>query len=259
LNTPLANVALITGAGSGIGRELARLLSREGIAIAAIDLKPEPLESLVAELSGRPAAWAAADVADRAALRAAVAQLEERLGPIDLLIASAGIGAETSALAFRAEDIEAHVRVNLIGVANSIDAVLPGMLKRKRGHLVGISSLASFRGLPRMAGYCASKAGLNALLEAIRVELKPHGIAVTILCPGWVRTPMTANVALPMPNILEVDEAARQMLAAIKARRLLFAFPPADARRVRLLRLLPSGASDWLMGRVLRSLRWKAT
>src|SRR5207245_2000808 len=100
---------------------------------------------------------------------------------IDLLIANAGIGIETSALAFRAEDIEAQIRVNLIGVANSIEAVLPAMLARRRGHLAAISSLASYRGLPKMAGYCASKAGVNALLDAVRVEVRSHGIAVTTI------------------------------------------------------------------------------
>src|SRR5262249_39253247 len=148
------------------------------------------------------------------------------------------------------EDIETIVRVNLIGVSNSVAAVLPGMIERRRGHLVGISSLASYRGLPRMAGYCASKAGLNALLDALRVELKPCGIAVTTICPGWVRTAMTANVDIPMPGILEVDDAAHRIVEAIHRRRPFFAFPRPSARQVRFLGLLPSRASDWLLARL---------
>src|SRR5262249_48943196 len=150
-------VVLITGAAQGIGRQLALQLAREDAVIAAVDLDAELLKGLEVELAGKRFASAVADVTDRPALFAAVKALEGGLGPVDLLIANAGIGRETSALAFQAEAIEAHVRVNLIGVANSVEAVLPGMLARHSGQLVAISSMASYRGLPRMAGYCASK------------------------------------------------------------------------------------------------------
>src|SRR5262249_54383520 len=161
------------------GRQLALTLAAEGARIAALDRQAEGLDALAAELKGKPLACAVADVTDLPGLRAAVARLEGELGPTDLLVANAGIGRETPALTFRAEDIAEQINVNLIGVANSIDAVLPGMRERRRGHLAALSSLASYRGLPLMAGYCASKAGVNALLDALRVELRPLGIAVT--------------------------------------------------------------------------------
>ena len=250
-------VALITGAGSGLGRQLALLLAGEGAAVAAIDLQPESLARLAEDLPGKRVVWAVADVTDLAALRAAVIQLEGRLGPTDLLIASAGIGMETSALNYRAEDFEAIIRVNLIGVSNSVAVVLPGMLERRRGHLVALSSLASFRGLPRMAGYCASKAGLNALCDALRMELHAHGICVTTICPGWVRTPLTTQVNAAMPGILEVDDAARRILQAIRRRLAFYAFPRRSAMQVRLLRWLPCRLSDRLAMWSLRSLRKK--
>jgi NAD(P)-dependent dehydrogenase (short-subunit alcohol dehydrogenase family) len=250
-------VALITGAGSGLGRQLALALAADGVAIGAIDLAPESMASLASELPGKLMAWAVADVTDRTALRKGVAQLQERLGPIDLLIANAGIGIETTAEDFRAEDIEAQVRVNLIGVANSIEAVLPDMITRRRGQLVAISSLASYRGLPRMAGYCASKAGVNGLMDALRVELKPLGITVTTICPGWIRTPLTDNIDVPKPYMLEPADAARRIVAAIHRRRPFYAFPRPALRRVRLLRWLPCGPSDWLINRLLRSLAAK--
>jgi short-subunit dehydrogenase len=254
-NTFAQRVALITGAGSGLGREMARLLAAEGAAVAAIDLAAGPLRELASQLAGKPFAGAVADVTDLPGLRRAVAELEGQVGPVELLIASAGIGRETSALDFHAEDIEAHVRVNLIGVANSIDAVLPGMLQRRRGQLVGISSLASYRGLPFMAGYCASKAGLNALLESLRVELKSQGIDVTTICPGWVRTPMTATVKLPMPGLLEVEDAARRILEAVQRRQAFHAFPRASRRQVRLLHWLPANLSDWIIRHAARKIK----
>lgn len=242
-------VALVTGAGGGLGRQLALLLAGEGAAIAGIDLRPEPLVALAAELPGKPFAWAVADVTDRLALAKAVSQVRSQLGPVDLLIANAGIGIENSALAFRAEDFEAQVRVNLIGVANSVEAVLPGMIERRQGHLVGMSSLASYRGLPKMLGYCASKSGLNALLEGLRIELKPFGIAVSIICPGWIRTPMTAHVSVPASEMMELPDAANRILSAIRSGRSFYAFPPRTARRARLMHWLPSGLSDWLLHR----------
>ena len=242
-------VVLITGAGSGIGRRLAQLLSAEGAAVAALDRNPEGLAALEKELQGRPFAAAAADVTDLAATRAAAAQLESRLGPTDVLIASAGIGKETSALDFRAEDVAAQINVNLTGVANSVDAVLPGMRQRRRGQIVVLSSLASYRGLPLMAGYCASKAGVSALCESLRVELAPLGIAVTALCPGWIRTPLTKDIAVPQPYMMEVDYAVGRMLKAMRAQRPHAAFPRRAAWLVRLLRWLPARLSDWLVRR----------
>jgi NAD(P)-dependent dehydrogenase (short-subunit alcohol dehydrogenase family) len=254
MSTFANRVALVTGAGSGLGRQLALALSAEGAAVAAVDVHATGLESLGGELAGKPYAWAVADVTDLPGLRRAAKELEGRLGPVDLLIANAGIGRETSALDFRAEDVEAIVRVNLVGVANSIDAVLPGMLARRRGHLAAISSLASYRGLPRMAGYCAAKAGVNALLEGLRVELAPLGIAVTTVCPGWVRTPLTAGIKTRMPNLMEVEDAARVIVAALKARKPFVAFPRGSVRHVRLLRWLPAAWSDWLVLRTARKM-----
>jgi NAD(P)-dependent dehydrogenase (short-subunit alcohol dehydrogenase family) len=244
-------VVLVTGAGGGLGRQLALLLAGEGAAVAGIDLKPEPLVALAAEMPGKPFAWAVADVTDRIALAKAVTQISSQLGPVDLLIANAGIGIENSALAFRAEDFEAQVRVNLIGVANSVEAVLPSMIERRQGHLVGMSSLASYRGLPKMLAYCASKSGLNALLEGLRVELEPFGIAVTTICPGWIRTSLTANVVVPASEMMELPDAAARIVSAIRSGRSFCAFPPSIAWRARLLRWLPSGLSDRLVRRAV--------
>src|SRR5205807_8543728 len=109
-----------------------------------------------------------------------------------------------------------------------------------------------YRGMPFMAGYCASKSGVNALFDSLRVELKPHGIAATTICPGWIRTPMTANLRFPVPKMLEVSDAARRILKAIDRRQAFLAFPAEMRRGLRLLRWLPPGISDWLVERMVR-------
>jgi len=244
-------VILITGAGSGIGRQLALMLSQQGARIAALDRQPESLESLKTQLAGKPLACAVADVTDLSAVRSAVARLEQKIGPTSMLIASAGLGRGTPASAFRAEDLNDMIRVNLIGVVNSIDAVLAGMRQRRAGHLVVLSSLASYRGMPLMAGYSASKAGLNALMDSLRVELKRFGIATTTLCPGWIRTPMTQDLKVSSARMMSVEEAGQRILAAIRAGKSFHAFPAGMLWQVRLLRYLPRRLGDWLAGRFL--------
>jgi NAD(P)-dependent dehydrogenase (short-subunit alcohol dehydrogenase family) len=251
-------VVLITEAAGVIGRRLAGLLGEEGARVGGLDVAADALAGLEAELkaAGRPCAVAAADVTDAAAVRDAVEALEAQLGPTDLLVASAGVGRETTAADFSAAVVAQTIQVNLVGVANSIAAVLPGMRLRRRGHLAALSSLASYRGLPRMAAYCASKAGVNALMDAQRVELRPLGIACTTICPGWVRTPMTAAVDLPGVTMLEADDAARRILAALRRRQAFVAFPAGNVWQVRLLRHLPRSLGDWLTHRLLlRSLK----
>ena len=110
-------------------------------------------------------------------------------------------------------DIEEMFRVNTLGVVYAIEAVLPEMLHRGRGHLAAVSSLAAYKGMPGESAYCASKAAVNCYLEGLRIHLRDTGIAVTTLCPGFVRTPMTAVNEFHMPWLLEADEAARRIVA----------------------------------------------
>ncbi len=251
------HVVLITGAGSGLGRQLALELAREQAFIAAVDLHAAPLQSLAEEIGTGRAAWAIADVGNRAALAAAVADLERRLGAIDVLIANAGIGLEMPADEFRPEDLEKQVRVNLVGVANAVGAVLPGMLRRGRGQLVAISSLAAYRGFPRGAGYCASKAGVNALMDSLRTELRPRGIHCTTVCPGWIRTPLAQGMALPRPGSMDADRAARRIVRAVRGQRSFVAFPFLSRAVVALLARLPAFLVDGPMRAYLERHRTK--
>ncbi len=243
---------VVTGAGSGLGRGMAKRLIAEGAAVAAIDRAAKPLESLAKEFDGKRFGYAVADVTDSAAVTAAVCELEGKLGPVDRLIANAGIGRPTSAREFSAADFAEIVNVNLVGVANSVAAVLPGMIQRRHGHLVVISSLASFRGLPLMAAYCAGKAGVSALFDSLAVELKPLGIACTTVCPGWVRTPLTEQIKFKMAQIMEVDEAVMRILNVIRRRRRFAAFPWRLAMLLRVLRFLPPDVSDRIVGAMIK-------
>ncbi len=248
-------VALITGAASGIGRQLALSLAAEDAHIAALDRQSDGLERLASDLKGKTIAYALADVTDLDAMRAAVARLEQQIGPTDLLVASAGIGIETPAENFRAEDFTAQIQVNLIGIINTLDAVLPGMCQRQSGQIAALSSMASYRGLPHMGGYCASKAGLNSLLDALRVELRPKGISVTTICPAWIRTPLTTPLGLPDKELMAVEDAVRLILDALRARKPFLAFPTKHAWQGRLLRHTPRAISDWLVRQWARRMK----
>jgi short-subunit dehydrogenase len=251
------DVALITGAASGIGRALAHLLAQAGYAIAAIDRRGDGLHSLADELQAqqRSIAWRLADVTDPVGLSQATRDLEAELGPTNLLIASAGIGAETSGLHYDVNDMNRVINVNLLGVSNSIGAALPGMIQRKRGHLVAISSVASYRGLPRLLAYCASKAGVNAIMDGLRVELAPLGIHATTICPGWVRTAMTEPIQGKLEHLVEVDVAAQEIAYAIRRKLAFYAFPRAMRWKLGFMMTWPRACQDWYLARQMNRLR----
>jgi NAD(P)-dependent dehydrogenase (short-subunit alcohol dehydrogenase family) len=251
MTTTTQPVALITGAGSGIGRALARILAADGYAIAAVDLSDDGLRGLAEELKDKPYASAIADVTDPVGLQAAVRQLEAALGPVDLLVANAGLGYETTSVNYDIEAMNKIISVNLIGVSNSIGVVVPGMIERRRGHLVGISSVASYRGLPRMLGYCASKAGVNAIMEGLRVELAPFGIHSTIVCPGWVKTPMTERLAGQLEHLLEVEDAAREIAYAIRNKLWFYTFPRPMRWKLGFMLTWPRSWQDGLIRKVM--------
>jgi NAD(P)-dependent dehydrogenase (short-subunit alcohol dehydrogenase family) len=249
-------VALITGAASGIGQALAIALARRGWAIAAVDCQREGLIALEKQAGSlqKRCAWAVADVTCPEVLRDKVRELEQVLGPAEMLVACAGVGVETSAHDLRPADVARVIDVNLTGVAHSIAAVLPGMRERRRGHLVAMSSVASLHGLPRLIAYSASKAGLNVFMEGLRAEVRPWGLHVTIICPGWVRTPMTAPLHDRLPEMLDLDTAVDRIVWAIETKRPWFAFPWRLAWRLRLISALPYSWQDAILGRMSQKL-----
>ncbi len=242
-------VAVVTGASSGIGWALAKALARDGAKVGLVARRIEELQRLAAEISqaGGAALPAPADVADREQTVAAIRELADQLGPVDLLVANAGVGAPTHLEPFNVEQMEQMFRVNMLGVIYAIEAVLPAMLQRGRGHLSAVSSLGGYKGLPGESAYCASKAAVNIFLEGLRIQLRGKGIAVTTICPGFVKTPMTAVNDFSMPFVLEADEAARRIVRALRRKVKVFNFPWQTALMMKLTRWLP----DWVMARVM--------
>jgi short-subunit dehydrogenase len=210
-------VVIVTGASSGIGRALALRLGSEGYRVGLIARRRDELEDVASRIA--VAVPVVADVGDRAALRASIAEVESRLGPAAVMVANAGFGMPTHLDPLNIADVEETIRVNLMGVIYSVEAVLPGMLARGRGHLLAISSLAAFKGLPGESAYCASKAAVNAYMEGLRIALRTKGVVVTAVCPGFVQTAMAPMDSLATPFLMSADAAAWRIARLIARRR----------------------------------------
>jgi len=218
---------VITGASSGIGRRLALAYAREGARVGITARRVELLETLSQEIrqAGGTVAAVPADVTNREGLISAIQQLANELGPVDLLIANAGVGYTTGADPMNVPGVEQTMKVNFLGVVYAFEAVLPEMLKRKSGQLVAISSMAAYKGLPGAAAYCASKSAVSAYLESLRIELYGSGVYITTVCPGFIETPMTARNPRPMPFLMSPEEAAHTIMRAIRLRKGVYNFP----------------------------------
>jgi len=249
-------VTVVTGASSGIGRSLARRLAVGGDPVAVLARRGDALNELVAEIEslGGVALALPCDVTDRDQVEDAMTRTEKRFGPIERLVANAGGGDPTDVQAFEPAHVSATLDLNVIGTANCIAAVLPGMLERRSGHLVAMSSLAAYRGLPGGAAYSAAKAALTNLMESLRIDLREHGIDVTLLMPGFVRTkPVRAGKPTRRkPLRLELEDATARMERAIRSRRPRYAFPWPIVALVTFARLLPPVLYDRLVSRFNR-------
>ncbi len=243
----------LTGASSGIGEALAVALAKKGATLGLVARRKELLNDLAkrCEKAGGTARFFACDVTDEDAVAATVADFIHEFEHIDILIANAGIGgnnAETRAL--NPSAVKKVIDINLLGAVNSVHAVLPAMLKRGSGHLVAISSLAGFRGLPRSAAYSASKAGMTAFFESVRLDTRHSGVDVTIIQPGFIKTPLTSGRSNKMPFIMELDDAIPHFISAIEKKKKFYAFPFPLSWFVKLGRVMPAWLYDKVAGRV---------
>lgn len=251
MNSFQDKVVMITGASSGIGRALALEIASRGAKLGLVARRVQVIEEVVRDIeaAGGKAMSLPADVQDVNSISAAANTLRARLGPIDVLIANAGIGPTRDAADFSAEEVSDVINVNVIGASNSVAAVIPEMVGRGSGQLVAISSLAAYRGLPKSAAYCASKAAVSAFFESLRLDLEPRGIDVTIIHPGFIKTPLTEGRSMQMPYLMELDDAVAKIVRAIEKRRKRYSFPWQLATIVRAGMIMPI----WMYDRISRA------
>jgi short-subunit dehydrogenase len=249
--------ALVTGASRGIGRALAEALAARGATVGLAARSTAELEALAAALPGTHHVLGGVDVADRAAVEAAVARFAAAAGGLDLVVANAGITHYQPVAEQPVERVEAMTRVNWLGTVHTIGAALPHLLRAGRGHVVVISSGAGLRAFPGAAAYGATKAAQRAYAEALRHELAGTGVSVTTVFPGEIATHLHDHERETMPawyrggpDAVPAATLARVVLDAVEADRRQVFHPPL----VRLLGVL-NGASPRAADALLRRLR----
>ena len=208
---------VISGASSGIGLALARLYLERGATVAAFARRGELLQILAAEFPEKVFCYTL-DVRDAPAIQRAAGDFMARVGVPDIVIANAGVSRGTLTEYVEDEEVFQNVMdINVLGLVKTFQPFLAAMREAKRGTLVGVASVAGFRGLPGSSAYSSSKAAAITYLESLRVEMHGSGVKVVTLCPGYIKTPMTDINTYPMPFILEVEDAARRMACVIES------------------------------------------
>jgi NAD(P)-dependent dehydrogenase (short-subunit alcohol dehydrogenase family) len=238
---------VLTGACGGLGQALARELIEGGAQVALAGLDAGKLEALAALAPGRCAVYTP-DVSNGPQMQALAADWMARAGVPDLVIANAGVagGYDTA----QADDLAVFRRmleINLLGAATTFQPFVAAMRGQRRGALVGMASIAGWRGMPGNGAYCASKAGLIRYLESLRAELRESGLSVHTVSPGYIRTALTAGNRFAMPGLLEADDAAHRLLAAVAAGREKIVLPRRIGWLSKALDLLPESLHDRLL------------
>ncbi len=230
----------IVGASSGIGADAARLLASKGARVAVSARNAAALDELVATLPGAIAL--PLDITDAPGVAKAHAKLVRTFGGVDLTLFVAGMYVPVRAWELTVEVARKQVEANLMGVYNGLAAVLPELVKRGEGGVGIVSSVAGYRGLPKSLVYGATKAALINLAETLYLDLSPKGIAVYIVNPGFVETPMTAQNDFRMPALIKSEAAAREIVAGIERGEFEIHFPKRFTGFLKMLQKLPYAA-----------------
>ncbi|HEX4944218.1 MAG TPA: SDR family oxidoreductase [Usitatibacteraceae bacterium] len=245
----------MTGASSGIGEALARQYAARGATLGLVARRAELLDALRRSLPSEAETYAA-DVRDPGALKAAAADFIDKHGVPDLVIANAGISHGT--LTEHAEDLDVFreiLDVNVVGMVNTFHPFVAAMREAGRGTLVGVASLAGYRGLPGIGAYSASKAGAIRYLESLRVELRGTGVKVVTICPGYIATPMTERNPYPMPFIITADDFAQRFARVVGGGRNYAVIPWQMGLVAKFLTMLPNSWFDAAFARTERKPR----
>ena len=235
MNRPLPwKTAWITGASTGIGRDIARQLAAQGVKVAASARSAEKLAALGPGILAVPL-----DVTDPGACRAAVQTIESALGPIDLAVFGAGTYSPVPVDDLNPDVFAGMMGTNYMGVVNCLSALAPRMLARKSGQISWIASVAGYIGLPKAAAYGPTKAALINLAESLYPEMKAGGVRLSVINPGFVETPLTAQNDFAMPFLMKPDEAARRSIQGLAAGRFEIAYPRRFVAILKAARALP--------------------
>lgn len=236
----MARLVWITGASTGIGHATALTYARDGWTVAASARDAAALAAMAAGSAGRIHAFPL-DVTDESATLATHAAIEQALGQIDLAIFSAGTHLPVSLERFETRTFRKLVEVNLMGVVHCLGAVLPAMTKRRGGQIAIVSSVAGYFGMPTAAAYSATKSALISLAQSLKFDCDRYGIALSVINPGFVKTPLTDKNEFPMPFLISAEAAAKRIVDGLAARRFEITFPRRFALILKLVRLLPYG------------------
>jgi NAD(P)-dependent dehydrogenase (short-subunit alcohol dehydrogenase family) len=226
----------LVGASTGIGLACAQALRAAGAQVVISARNPQGVLDWAKQDAG--VQWHALDVGDHAEVQATARAILAQ-GPLDLVVYAAGYYRAQRATAMNMEDLLQHDKVNYQGALQVIDAVLPALLARQSGHISLLSSVAGWRGLPNGLAYGPTKAALTHLAETLYMDLQDQGIGVSVINPGFVATPLTAQNQFPMPALISPQEAARQMLKGWAKGQFDIHFPKRFTLWLKLLRLLP--------------------
>ena len=235
----------ITGASTGIGRELALRLARDGAAVAVSARSADKLAELTkvhTNIRAYPL-----DVCDVAAVNETAARIERELGPIDLAVLNAGIWQMMTVSDFSVARSRESMNVNYFGVVNALEPVMRAMVARGQGHIAFVSSVAGYRGLMKGAAYAPTKAALISLAESLYPHITHRGVKLTIICPGFVETPMTSVNTFPMPFIISVDDAVTRIHKGLLRGKYEIVFPFRMMLLMKTLRIIP----NWLFLRLV--------
>jgi len=251
--TPADGFAWVTGASSGIGEYVALALAAEGWTVLASARRVDALQDVAARSRGPGRIIPLPlDITDLPGVRAAVAGAVAAHGPMALAILNAGTYKPDEAKGLDAGDFARTVDINLMGTVNCLDALLPGMIGRGKGHIVIVSSVAGYRGLPRSLSYGATKAALINMAESLKMDVERYGLKTQLVCPGFIKTPLTDKNDFPMPFLMPVEKAAGRMVAALNGDAFQITFPRRFTWGLLLLRRLPDALYFLLARRTLR-------
>lgn len=241
-------IAWVTGASSGIGEATVKRLTQDGWHVAITARSEDKLKKL-SETSKLISVFAG-DITDARHMEEVVGQIEETMGPIDLALLNAGTYTPDTLDNFSSDSFKKLYEVNVFGTVNCLEPVLNKFKARRKGHVAVVASVAGYRGLPSSLAYGSSKAALINLCEALAAESIGSGIKIQVICPGFVKTPLTDKNEFPMPMLMPVDEAADKLVKGLSSNQFEITFPWLFALFTKIFGLLPNRAYIWAIGKV---------